>query len=605
MRALAPVFCLVTLTVGCDRPADWLDVERVEPGGSPSAPPIALNQALTVYFSDAIDPLSVTSESFRVADESGRTVDGFLEVGTRSVRFRPRTPLTTSLDDGSFRPGISYRLEVAGMPASFALRSRSGKLLRRGVACRFTTASTPEQLGMPSLFLPAGIGDEEFQVDPQSGGSLRVAADDRRLTIRLNMPPLPSSSRPEAFRLWRIVTGASAPEQVAIDEVSVRCPDESRPGGSMVAAVTLRIARSVPLEAGDLLYLEFAKGEEGGLVDFRGRALSLSAALPVKVDAGVRVRARDVDPATLVFEPDPDAGLSFEVVHGRIQPRARREAGTGRSGRLVVPAGSRLQLSSPDLLDDPSRSTSPGGDVSADFTSIEVEQGGELVLSVGKTPLLIRVTRDLVVRGRVTLEHSAREVPWRAGRSPGVEELARASGVCLVIGGDLLVDTSGEIRTTTETGSPVTLIVGGTPTLEGRMPPGVTLALPAQVRIQGVLEAPIVLPSELTPGTPPGAALRAAAATQWMPLPVDHGAAVDVELEDLRGDLRVYLEVAPPDVARPDRPRADVEHILAPMRLPLRQPLSVPAGAYFRLRFEAELDAAELPSLGGFSILTP
>ena len=590
MRFLT-VSCLALLAAAsaCHRGPEWLEIERFEPGvRNDSLPRLALNQPLTVYFTEPVDPLSVSSASFRIADADGRSVDGFLEIGTRSVRFRPRAPVTAALDDGSFRPGARFRLEVAGMPSSLALRSRAGRPLERSIAFPFEIARTPGELHLSSLFLPVGIGDEPFVLELADPAGLRLAADTKRLSFRLNMPPLPSSATPAAVRLWRLVSGAAAPQSVPIERLTVIVPEEGRTGGSSTAVVTLELAAHAALAGGDLCFLQFESGPEG-LVDYRGRPLQVPPTpLPVKVDPGDRVRVRDLDLAELEFEPYDDAELGFEIRDGRVVARARVEAGSGSDGVLRPEGGEAVRLDG------------PGG---AEFARIEIGPGEELRLVPDDGPLVLRVTGDVRIRGRLVLVHSGREAPWRAGRSPGVDELARAARVCLIVGGDFIVERGGEVVVEDPgTGSPLTLIVAGTPIIEGRVPPQITLALGANVRVHGVLETPIVLPSEMTPGVPSGARLRAAAATAWIALPTDRGDAIDITLLDVRGTVSALLQVAPPDVVRPDRPRSDAERLVAPMRLPLREPLVVPRGAYFRILLEAEVDDGVLPSLAGFVV---
>lgn len=586
---------------GCERIPEWLRVERVDPRSrGADAPVLALNQSITVYFDAAIDPLSVTSESFRVADHAGRGVDGTLDIGTRSIRFRPFAPRTQDLDDGSFRPGESYRLELGGMPSSSALRSRAGRPLDRPLAFSFTVARTPAELGLPTLFLPVGIGDEPFAVELDELTAPRIAVDARRFTVRLSLPPLPSSLRPEAFQLWRLLPGAAVPERVAIARVAAVVPDEVR-SGSTSTQLEVELPAEAKLRPGDLLYLAFETGD-AGLLDYRGRPLeALPAPIPVKVDEGDRARVLDLDLRELRFASIHDDALGFELRDGRIVARARVEAGTGRAGMLRVPAS--LLVDGDSTWHHPVFGELPASGAGLEFTALDVPAGSELRLRPGSGSLVIRVCGDVRIAGRIVLEGSARDLPWRAGPSPDVDQLARSSGVCLILGGDFVVEASAAIVAEPDaSGSPLTVVAGGEARVAGRMPPRVAFALDPAARIRGSVESPIVLLARLTPGLPTGTRLAAAAASAWLPLPVANGDEIDVSLEDPRGALRGELQVAPPDVLRPDQPSVDAERWVAPLRLPLRQPLRVPRGAWFRVLLEAEVDGTEVPSLGGLAV---
>ncbi|MCC6783208.1 MAG: hypothetical protein IT457_10230 [Planctomycetes bacterium] len=603
MRLARPAALVVALAAlpGCDRPVEWLRLERVDPRQSgEERPTLALNQSITAYFDAPIDPLSVTAESFRVADSAGRAVRGSLDIGARSVRFRPIPPAGAQLDDGSLLPGGIYRVELAGMPASFALRSRSGRPLDHSLSFSFRVARDPAELGLPTLFLPVGIGDESFSVELGDLGGLRIAADARRFVVRTSLPPLPASLRPEAFQLWRLAPGGSVPERVAIARVSASVPDEVR-SASTSTPILLELSTREFIRADDLLYLAFETGENA-LLDYRGRPLvAPPAPIPVKIDEGDRILVRDLDLAELRFECSSPDALGFEVRDRRIVPRARVEAGSAALGVLRVDDALRIEGGKELLL--------PGGaePVSAaaalDFAALEVRAGSELRLRPGVGALLIRVSGDVRIDGRLVLESSARDLPWRAGPAPALDQLARSSGICLVVGGDFVVgENAVVVAEGGETGSPLTLVAGATVRIEGRMPPRVAFALEPQRRILGSVESPIVLQAPLRPGLPAGVRRLAAAATDWLPLPASSGDAIDVVLEDPRGAIRAELQVAPPDVVRPDRPSPEASRWTVPTRLPLQQALAVPRGAWFRVLFEAEVVGDELPSVGGIAV---
>jgi hypothetical protein len=567
---------------------------------------LALNQSISLYFSDALEPSSVTAESVRVIDSQGIPVDGTLEIGTRSIRFRPRTPVEPDLHDGSFRPGAEYRLELAGMPASYALRAKSGRPLERSLVLRFATARNPEELGMYSLLLPVGIGDEEFTVDLLAQTELRLPRRARTLAIPLTLPPLPASVSIASVTLWRIDPGASAPRVTRLASIRSKLTDERIPGSLTMAELILTVAEDEPIAADDLFFLQFHTGDSA-LLDYRGRPMAVPPApLPVKVDPGERTRATDFDLASLRFEPDRDSAVGFEFAGGRLAPRLCVESGTGELGAALVRSAERVSLDElVARMSDPSstRSADSGAVSAVDFTRLQVEDGGELEIAPGDRGVAVRVLGDILIEGRLRLRGSHRPVPWRSGRSPGVDELLRAAGVALVCGGDFTLGPRASIEVAAERdGSPLTILLGGVPNFLGTAPPQLVVGLPPGSRIVGALESPVILPTALTRGVPATAVITAKAVSQWIPIDGEVAAAIDVQATDLRGAIRVAVQAAPADLSDPARPRPSAQSHSPPRSLPLAAPLAIPRGGFVRILVEADVTARDWPSLGGLAI---
>ncbi|MGE0142958.1 MAG: Ig-like domain-containing protein [Planctomycetota bacterium] len=595
------------ISLGCSRPADWLRFERVEPTDrAHGVPLLALNQSISLYFSDALEPSSVTAESVRVIDSQGIPVDGSLAIGTRSIRFRPRTPVEPDLHDGSFRPGAEYRMELAGMPASYALRSKSGRPLERSLVLRFATARHPEQLGLYSLLLPVGVGEEELTVDLLSQTELRLPRRARTLAIPLTLPPLPSSVSTAAVTLWRIDPGANSPRPTRLASIRSKLIDERIPDSLTMAELVLTVAEDEPIAADDLLFLQFHAGD-GGLLDYRGRPMAVPPApLPVKVDPGERTRATDFGLESLRFEPDRDSAVGFEFAGGRLAPRLRVEAGTGESGAARVRSSERVTLA--ELVarsseTSPTPVETPGSVSAVDFSRLQVEEGGELEIAPGDRGIAVRVLGDIVIEGRLRLVGSHRPVPWRSGRSPGVDELLRSAGVALVCGGDFTLGPRASIEVSRERdGSPLTILLGGVPTFLGTAPPQLVVGLPVGSRIVGALESPVILPTALTRGVPETAVITAKAVSQWIPIGGEAAAAIDVATNDLRGAMRVAVQAAPADLSDPARPRPSAQSHSPPRSLPLAAPLAIPRGGFVRVLVEADVTSHDWPSLGGLAI---
>ncbi len=586
---------------GCADEPRWLRVERSDPadGGL-----IAVNQPITVFFSEPVDPFTVATASVRVVDEEGHAVVGDLECGTRSVRFVPRPPVAPGLKDGSFAPGRNYRLELAGMPTSFAVRSRGGRVLQQAFGLDFRVPVDPAELGLATPFLPVGVGADPLRLDVVSSGLPRVAVDSRTLELRFDQPVLPTSVTPAAFRIWRLKRGAAAPEELMPSRAVV--VPEALPGAvHRGSAVRLHFDSLHDLSVSDVLYLGLADGP-AALRDYRDRGVEpLPLPVPIKVDPGDRVRTRDLDLSELGLRRLPSAPLGFEVRDGRIVARSVVEAGDGRLGPLIVTEDTLLRRGGSLVLADGRTVTLGSGPL--DFTTIEVAAGAELRLEASaQEGLTLRVLGDVHVAGRVLLDGPRREVPWRSGDAPQIASLERAVAFVLVAGGDVRVEgTAGIEALTPGVGCPIAMVSGGRFQLGGSVPPGMGLALREDSSIEGIVEDVTRWRADLTPGTGVAAdspAIAASAVTRWIPLPA-HADAVDVVVHDLRGGLQASVQVAPPHAIVPGRPELEESLVSAPLALPLAAPITVPAGAFVRVLFEAEVRSGELPSAAGFSIL--
>lgn len=184
---------------GCQRADDeprLLWVERFRPAGERG---VFLNEVLTVHLSAPVDPASVHRSSARVVDDRGRPVEGQFEVDDERLHFYPRAPATALLTDGTFEPGGTYRLELAGFPRPDGIRGREGEPLGRPWNAVFTIAS--ESTGEPLFEDPTLwsahpltlVGTELQPTDPI------VLACDEALD--------PRSVRGQAFQLRRFVDG--------------------------------------------------------------------------------------------------------------------------------------------------------------------------------------------------------------------------------------------------------------------------------------------------------------------------------------------------------------------------------------------------------------
>src|SRR5688572_25676704 len=123
-----------------------------------------LNDPIRIDFSNPVDldSANLDSVSFQVLDQNGNALaeqpagrfeldrsPGDSDVGRRLL-FIPRFPTNDTYDDGGFRPGRTYLVQLVGGDRhnGTALRDRNGKGLAQPISFQFGTAdgTTPAQL---------------------------------------------------------------------------------------------------------------------------------------------------------------------------------------------------------------------------------------------------------------------------------------------------------------------------------------------------------------------------------------------------------------------------------------------------------------------------
>lgn len=573
--------------------------------------PVYLNQEIRIRFSLRIDPLSVTENTVRITDEDGQLVKGALRRQAFSVTFEPVAPLEPTLADGSFKPGARYCLEVAGFPRAGAVRSSDGEVLEQGVVRWFDVVPADQD---PSPLLHAPSSPVGFALEE---GMLKMAEDSRTLTLYFHEPPMPTTATPRAFKLYR---QRSEGGQLDFESFSPKSVKLLRLPHSNPALPSWLVELELDRVPGGYLCVELVADPKVALRDYRGalpqRVLSQGRGAPrlapvvgepllVEVFPGGRVPLIRQDFSKRVsFRSDPGA-LGFEVRGGRARPRVRAEAGTGCLGSFAPRTSTVLKPGLPFDRGDGQLVVAPGPvfdfldvDIPADVT-VRLVHGG---------PVQIRACGNITIDGELVLEGTPPGVTLPGSDVPA-SQILEAAGVALIAAGEIVVrgriegpGASDEARTGS---SPLTLLSGGDLwLLGGRVPTGITLATEPGRRVHGeagsganpVPAAP--MKSEL----PPGVTLRAAAATEWFRLPFTHYRRIEIELEDVRGDLRVQVQVASADASDPERPSRDA--LPAPVPLPLKESLSVPPGGFVRFHFEATVHSGEpAPSIGGLTVI--
>ncbi|GEM_PF-3715341 len=108
---------------GCSREKASFQVVNTDPRDGAW---ISLNQEIWVGFSHLVDSTSVNERTLRILDSDGNQVPGRFRVLGRFVVFTPRPPLSPRLDDGGFKPGGTYLVEVPGFPLLDTVRTLRG-----------------------------------------------------------------------------------------------------------------------------------------------------------------------------------------------------------------------------------------------------------------------------------------------------------------------------------------------------------------------------------------------------------------------------------------------------------------------------------------------
>ncbi|MEZ5963393.1 MAG: hypothetical protein R3F56_06050 [Planctomycetota bacterium] len=597
-RLCALAALVITGACGERRPSrggEEFVVQRHLPDGTA----VFMNQRLAVYFSEQVDPLSVTPDTVRVVDREGHPVAmERLEVGSQVVYLHPRAPLTSTLDDGSFVAGRTYVLDVAGYPRVNAVRARSGRVLERGIRIPFRVVSAAGTAECPRPLLPLG---EPFTLDPTR--RLEVQADSGVLRLHFTAPPFPPSVRPGAFLVHRL---ADTLHEIEIASASVlRDPTDPFPGCS----VELLLRASPPLALTDQLWLSLVGGDRG-LVDYAGHPLALLQ------ETGGRVRHLHVRAGSQVEVAHVTAGdapeLSrvdiatpgFEVRDGRLVPRVRIAAGSGVHGVFAPRESVRLGQSEAIQL--------AGGrvvwaDATLELSGLEVPAGVRLTIGGFPGPVRILVTGSVRIAGEVVLETVRGPVAENDGPQPDVlllrddHSLTGVAGCVILAAGD--VEVTGRVTHVNEhepMGSPLALVAGGRLMLQGRVPPGTVCACEGEM-VGDHLSARIGV-IRMRPGYSGLIPVTAEAHTPWVRVPAWAQGAIVARPEAADPGIEVLWQTAPADSI--DADRADRRTDLWSQPRPVGEDLVGVGGQYVRflLRARVEPGVRRLPGLRGVTL---
>jgi len=425
---------------------------------------VALNEELLFFFSDDLDPASVTSDSLRILDERGQPVDGERLVRGNALSFLPDLPRASDLSDGGLRPGSSYHVILGGFPRLDGIRSERGTLLSACLRLDFRTADVG---GTSPLFLDPFVGP--FLFWPRGARTYPVELPDGRLILEYGEALDPSSVPRARFELSHYPPGSSEPVPIP---VQARLIENHRSHAALLLE-PIGPAGAVESLPPDRYYLRmpgrtFSSGALPSLRTLGGRAVEpgwgygvLELLVPrkrVEVDfADWSERYTELAggcDGTAIWRGGEGLGIRF--------PKA---AGTGEAGEVELRAA-------PD-----------GADLQA--TVLRVPAGEQVQLDPAAGPLVLRSQTSLVIEGRlgrlgsgrpgdpITLEMEAAmtQAPARWERlsdwlqrllSPG-QPWAGEPWTVLIAGGDLLVPPGGVL----EVEGPLVLVAGGRIRVEG------------------------------------------------------------------------------------------------------------------------------------------
>ncbi|MEO0480710.1 MAG: Ig-like domain-containing protein [Planctomycetota bacterium] len=551
----------------CDeKEATPLRVEQV-------SPPIArgtvlLNQSVRVLFSAALDPSTIGRPAVRMIDSSGRDVGGRFEVEGRELYFHPRVPRRSDLGDGSLRPGETFRLEIAGLPRSYAVRDLEGNSLAESLGFEF---QVPQRNGAGNeLFVATHLPGDLFALRTAPDGTPpTLAVGGRDLLLDFTLPPLPSSVTKRAFELTLLSEGEiafkGAPESVVV--LSVWRPGASEPG----TAVRLTLAAACEPKDRDKLYLSFPRGEHSVLRDFSGAPLQVLGPGSRPIDAPIEIPSARLDWRSLGLE-DYGPGPGFELSrNGKPVPRLRRSCGRGIRGDFVGEAESRLEASGSVL----------------EFSSFVVPRGTQTTIDLEGEPAVLRCLGEVRIEGDLVLENAPERTGWRETGS--IERVLRDAGFAVVSSGPIRIRGSvrGDGPNGEESNSPSVALIGQVRIeLTGDLPYGCFIGyeqgdrpgdLP-RAQVIGAAPGNVSGQFELEHGAPEGARGTVRARTRWTSLPEGRDGTLVFKLATPEG-VEVALEL---DGGR-DRPR-----------LPFVDGrVVVPPGPEIRFRLLLAADASE------------
>lgn len=575
---------LACMLAACSRPApapESFTIERTSPALGERAPPLLLNDALTVYFSHEILPLSVTSDSVTMVDESGHQVPGALRVGANWVTFQPEPPLTAELDDGSFRPGATYRLLVAGSPRPDAVRAADGRRLQAGTAFVVRIADrTGAPEGLPAPLRPPAT-DLPLLLRPHDVPPQQLPADAPRLRLHFSQPLLPASVVAAAFEVTLLRSRLEELVPRSVRVVTSRL--DPFPG----SAVEIDLVPS-SLRNGDLICVSLRHGGPP-LLDYAGNApLSAPPQCWIVVAGSSVALAEWPFRGDEVFVSDDPLLPAFEVRDGAIRPRVRVEAGDGSLGVFRPVRDTTLRPGLPFDRGDGEVVVSRGAEFP--FLAIDVPAGVIVRVDASAGPVRLLACGSVQIAGMIELDGAPQLLPTQ--RYQPMRELATAAPIAVIAAGDVRVLGRLHALTTPPPDSTCLLLAtAGRFLLRGDLPFQTMLAVESggeRNAIDGSRGQSMLFATTFTYGVAPGADIPVRGATPWRQLPVDRDGGV-LRLIDASPALQVAWQAAPAHSVRKGQPDLDLARVSRWEQAGDGELIATHAGAFVRLLLSAQL----------------
>jgi hypothetical protein len=483
------------------------------------------------------------------------------------VMFTPAPPLSAELDDGSYRPGATYELRLAGLPRPDAIRSLDGGRLQASLAlpvqiARFDQAPT----GLPAPLRPPP-DDLPFLLR-SANGLQRVPVDAPRLQLHFTVPVLPSSVRTGAFEVVRmrdLRTLAPRSARVVSSRLDAFLGSSVEldlgAGGIGAGGISDGSIGAGDLEpvlrAGDTVCVVVRSGD-GGVCDLSGATLLLPPPpCSWEVVSGADLVLAEWPRSGEAFAAGDGLAPGFEVRAGTLRPKVRVEAGDGSLGVFCPQRDVVLQPGVPFDRGDGQLVASRGRDLP--FLAIAIPAGVQVTLQAGSGGLCLRSCGDVRINGGLELRGPrAAATIVRTAVLP-IERLIEATPLSIVAAGD--IHLNGPVRsdpTSLGDGAPLLLASAGQIALAGELPVDTVLAVEGPVAserpaIRGPRGQSVAVATTFTYGLAAGAEVMVRAETPWRQLPADQDDAL-LRLRDADQGLLFAWQTAPADPLDPTRP---------------------------------------------------
>ncbi|MFY9343877.1 MAG: Ig-like domain-containing protein [Planctomycetota bacterium] len=577
-------------------------ITHCSPALGADQPPLLLNDAITVYFSGPVLPVSVTTDSFTLVDEDGRQVPGQLRVGANWITFQPEPPLAPELDDGSYRLGATYHLLVAGSPRADAVRSADGRRLASACSYQVRIARADEKPpDLPAPLRPSA-SDLPFVLRPSD--LQPVAADAPRLQLHFTQPLLPASVVPAAFtvtllstrpvelipRSVRVITSRLDAQPGCSIEIDLGALPRGGPGGAAAA-----------LREGEWICVAVGTGATA-VRDYAGNPPLPAPVQSWSVVAGNRLALVEWPEAgEAQMPPEDDLLPGFEARGDWLRPAVRVEAGNGSLGVFRPKVDTVLRPGLPFDRGDGEQVVSRDGEFA--FQAVDIPAGVRVLVDADAVPVRLLVCGSARIAGVLDVAGRPQPIPARRTTLP-IDELAAAVPVALVAAGSIEVTGTILGRTpATDATSGLLLASASSIGIFGTIPFHTLIACEsggdgASPAIRGVRGQSVVFPGVLfTHGLAAGAEFVVRGLTPWRAMPLDRDGGV-VQLVDKSAELQVAWQAAPADPVRRTEPDVGIGRVGRLQPVADGDTIVVAAGGFVRFALTAPVRAGRpLPRL--------